>query len=270
MIDIEKQIRYTDEIEEPWTAWFLYGPTGSGKTTAASSFPFPLFLTPKNEKSENALLERGRFPVITLGVDKAGRPLPIMDHTQQVLSWLEDCQAEAIQLHNRSRVARDAGDPKAAKELTEQAYAKFPYETIVFESMTHYCNLVVGDISANGQIQMQQQHWGKLTTHLSTIHDRLRSLQAHIVYTALEQVEEKGKMVTGRPAMVGKMSQQLPAACDVIGFCMEEKNSQGSCYKVHFRNYRVFTARSRFPRVPESVENFNYDQLAQCIGRVTH
>ena len=63
------EIKNTNTLDgNLWVRWFMYGATGSGKTTAAATFPAPLFIVPKNEMS-----------VVTL----AGRNVPYIEVTDR-------------------------------------------------------------------------------------------------------------------------------------------------------------------------------------------
>lgn len=244
-------IQHTADLrgETPYTAWFLYGDTGSGKTVAASTFPDPIFLVPANENSYVSLLEHGAsYPFVVIGKDVVtGKTLRARQHLMQVLDYLEEQYHKAIALQT---AGDDAGALKA-----------FPYQTIVVESLTHLVDLVVEDVSDYGRKRMDQATWGLISTFLRTLHDRLRALDVHVVYTALAQVKEvKGADASrGMPGISGSMAEKMPSACDVIGFCEEVTTPKGGAvYRMHFRKYGLFQARTRFRRMPKFVDNFNF------------
>lgn len=248
---IDQQLQSTSTLrgQVPWTAWFLFGATGSGKTTIAATFPDPLFLVPANENSFVTLLDhKQEYSYLTLGKDAStGEPVKARQHMEQVLDWLDARYRRAC-----------AGDAQA-----------FPWQTIVVESLTHYTDLVVEDLSDFGKKQMDQAKWGHLSGHLRMIHDRLRSLDVHIVYTALATVKEvKGHDASvGLPNLTGQMAEKLPSACDVIGYCEALRGPKGdSTYRVNFRRTGPFQARSRFPRLPAFLDNFTFDDAQQYLG----
>lgn len=248
---IDDQLQTTETLrgQVPWTAWFLYGPTGTGKTTAASTFPDPLFIVPANENSFVALLEREQaYTYLTVGKDAStGASIKARQHMEEILEWLDARYRRAC-----------AGDEKA-----------FPWQTIVIESLTHYTDLVVEDLSDYGKKQMDQAKWGHLSGHLRMLHDRLRALDVHIVYTALSTVKEvKGHDASvGLPNLTGQMAEKLPSACDVIGYCETLRAPKGeSTYRVNFRRTGPFTARSRFSRLPAFVDNFSFHDVQPHLG----
>lgn len=246
-------VQQTAEIQSPWTHWFLYGNSGSGKTTAASTFPSPLFLVPSAEGSELTLAHAEQdYPYIKIGRDAEGNPVKPRDHMHAILKELE-----ARHIEMRRLLA--AGD-------TDGADAVFPWQTIVFESMTHYCAMLQEEISQNGMQKMDQQRWGMISDHLRAVHSRLRGLDCHVVFTALSKVEGEERSAEGLPDISGKMARMLPAACDAIGFCecVEGGGSKANAvYRIYFRQHRVYLARTRFRDMPPMIENFHFNDVAR-------
>jgi hypothetical protein len=224
-------------IEQPWLHWFLYGAAGSGKTTAASTFPRPLFLVPSNEAS-----------IVTL----AGMDVPYIEITGQ---------------HAPLKAGRGGMD--AAITLIEQEYKRdpdnFPYDTIVVESLTHYQDLVQEELTENNTQQMDQRRWGLLATHLRNIQMRLRDLEVHVVFTALEKLAENDAgIVSGSPMLSGQSAIKLPSSCDFIGYAEAPMNKKGK-HTIHFKRRGHFFARSRFRGMPAQVEDFSYPEVEQYL-----
>lgn len=249
-------IRSAASIVSPWTHWFLYGATGSGKTQAASTFPDPLFLVPAAEGSHLTLAGR-EIPYITLGRDANDEVIGIRDHLNGVLTMLE-------RRHADMRKALTAGDEQAA-------FDAFPWQTVVLESMTHLCAMLQDDISQNGKIKMDQQRWGMMSDFLRSVHTRLRGLDCHVVFTALAKIEgEDGSTQEGCPDIPGKMSRLLPSACDAIGYCETREGTSPKApptYTVHFRQHRVYPARVRFRGVPGSVQDFTFAAIEKYLPK---
>jgi len=246
-------IQKTEKIQNPWTHWFFYGSTGSGKTTNAATFPNPLFLVPVSEGSELSLAGLG-YDYIKVGRDSRGATVEPRKHMAEILKHLSTKHALM-----RSKLAE--GDEEAAMEA-------FPWETIVFESMTHYCAMLQDDVSGNGTHKMDQQRWGLIADHLRMVHSTLRTFDCHVVFTALSKVDGEGTAVEGSPDIVGKMARMLPSACDVIGFCenVPATSAKGKpLYRVHFQPYRVYPARTRFREIPGVVENFDFNNFSAII-----
>lgn len=234
-------LKNAQEITSPWTAWFLYGDTGSGKTQAASTFPHPFFVIPRNENSIHTLQ----------GMDVDYVEVGGRKDMFETLQYLEGQMAKLV-----------AGDEDA-----------FPWETVVIESLSHYCDLLIEDISGQGMKKMDMQAWGHLTNHLRTIHSRLRNLDIHIVYTSLVKL---GDDSSGSPMMTGQMATKMPAACDYIGYCeaMPQGINKPTVYRVNFRQAGKFPARARqspvlvkqFGAFPQIVDDFHFSKVAHYIG----
>lgn len=234
-------IKNAAEIYAPWTHWFFYGDTGSGKTESCSTFPRPIFILPTDENSIITLKGRD-FPYIEIYGAK-GRPRTQGWGLENAVGWLEQ------QL---------GSDPE-----------NFPYDTIVVEALSHYLEQVVEELSEGNTKQMDQQKWGKLSGHLRNIHSRLRNMDVHVVFTALVKEERDATNQTmALPLMSGKMGYMLPSACDVIGYCKETPGKPESLYEVHFKKYMHFPARSRFRGMPAKVRNFRFNDMLPYINAV--
>lgn len=261
-------MRNTKNIVAPWTHWFFYGPTGSGKTTLASTFPSPLYLVPANEGSELTLTGRN-FDYIQLGV-KGGKKVPVRAHMMEVLHALKTRQEKADQLDAKGVRLEAEGKQEEADAAFDEAARLFPWETIVHESLTHYSDLVVEDISNNGVERMDQQKWGQLGEHFRAVHSMLRTFKCHVVFTSLEKLEQDGdgKVFSGQPSITGAAATKLPSACDVLGFCelVPGKPDKDPTFRVYFSRYKLYKARSRFKAMPRHIDNFDFAEVRKLIG----
>lgn len=248
------EIQNTDEIQTPRTAWFFYGATGSGKTTALATFPRPLLLVPANEGSELSLRAQ-RIPFVKVGKDLSGKVIPVRQHLNSILTDLEA-------RHARMQAALRAGDELAADR-------EFPWETIGVESLTHLGDMLVEDVSNYGLKKMDQQGWGLISTFLRTVHSRLRNMDVHVVYTSLAKLSESdGSATTGGPALIGSMAEKLPSACDVIAYMEEipQPAPNPPIYRTFLRKYKWWQARSRFASLPPYIDAFNFNALGEQLG----
>lgn len=253
-------IRKTNANASPYKHVFIYGDTGSGKTTIAATFPNPLFLVPRNENSVLTLSDMD-IDYVVLGESDRGRPVAAMDSMNHILSELE-------KMASASRAAEAKGDEEKAWEL-------FPYETIVLESLTHYGEQVIDHVSEKrGGKGMDQQGWGLFANHFREVHTRLRGLPCHSVVTSLATTKGEGSAAKGVPFISGSTAEKLPSAMDMIGFLeeCETKREKGAppqkFSRLHLKKYRgniarVRVARSKRDAVPPYIDNFTFDHLTK-------
>jgi hypothetical protein len=207
----------------------------------AATFPDPIFLVPSTENS-----------IITL----MGMDYPYIE-----ISNRADMQAaieHLVHQHDQMQAWFEKGE-------NDKANAVFPYQTIVVESLSHYCELLVEDIGQSGRRKMDQQAWGLLSSHLRTLHAMLSQLDTHLVYTSLAKLDDNG---TGQPLMVGKNALMMPAACDVISFqeCVPVAKGRDQVYRTHFRQFGAYPARSRFRDMPDFIDDFQFSKVEKVLG----
>ncbi len=234
------------DMGDQWHHWFFYGPTGSGKTTLAATFPRPVFILPKNEGS-----------IVTLrGMDIPYYEVVDMDETK-----LRD----------------GVGSMSHILGTLETAYHKapndFPFDTIVVESLSHYTDLVIEQLTKGGKLHMDQPKWGILTSHLRNVQSRLRNMDVNVVFTALDAVKElDDKSIVGGPLIQGASAKKLPSSCDVVGYCEETGGgtNKAPIHRVHFRRNGVFIARTRLKGIPAKIDNFNFAEVDKLLRKATN
>jgi len=229
------------DLQEPWLHWFLYGESGSGKTTAAASFPNPLFLVPANERSVTTL---------------AGQDYPYVEITGQNGPLTQDGSAGGLEAVLSALESQYYADPDA-----------FPYDTLVIESLSHYVDLVQEEMTERNSRPMEQRHWGLLAAHVRNVQTRLRKLEVHVVYTALAAIkQDDGGAILGGPLIPGQSAVKLPSACDIIGYCEAPSSAKKPTYTIHFRRRGHYFARSRFRGMPAAVPHFSYDAVQPYLN----
>ncbi len=68
--------------------------------------------------------------------------------------------------------------------------------------------------------------------------------------------------------MVGKNALMMPSACDIIGYTEAVPMPKGKepVYRVHFRQYQRYPARSRFNGFPEHIDDFAFAKVSGALG----
>lgn len=213
-----------------WHRVFLYGDTGSSKTLQASFFPDPLFLFPATESSIDTV---------------AGRD--VLFKSIRNTDEMNSTVLELLKVQQSGRTAKDGTKiPPGGDAL--------PAQTIVWESVSHYCDMVIDEITGNGKKPMQMQDWGKLRAHMLALANNLMRLEAHVVFTSLADapIIDSGK--PGAPKIQGSTRDLLPSVCRTIAY-MEARSIMGKppTWYAHLQNYRNYYARDRRAGIPAEV-----------------
>jgi len=207
------------DIKQPRIHVFLYGASGTGKTRQAATFPEPVVISPANENG-----------ILTLmGLDVPYVSVKGPEDVDAAISYLEQTQATK--------------GPEA-----------LPGSTLVVDSLSHYADLVVESIASMRKGALDQQGWGQVASHFRTLHQRLRNLDMHVVFTSLAETltNEAGVTIGGRPRLVGSARDLLPSSCDIIAY-LEVRDSvtaKTPAYRCYTRPKGGYQARSRFASVP--------------------
>lgn len=221
--------REREEDESPFGVWsrdtveqetglkaLFYGPTGSGKTWLASTFPKPLFLD----------LERGMRTTLQIG--------PVLRYPKKPTDKI----TKLDQVREFFKIVR--------KDKTES------FETIVIDSLAELYVLVVKEVlgvyDANRQYddQMTMADYGKANRLILDIIRNFLNLPYHIVMTAVQtDPEYEGALVY--PRFTGKQIwPELQRVVDQIGYCYVKKGEGGQDeYVVSFKLSSSYVAKDR-------------------------
>ena len=247
-------IQNAGEAELRYAHWFFYGKSRAGKTTAAGTFPRPLFLVPKQEGSHMTLLGRKDVDFV------------LLEGTKTMTEILNDLDAR----HSRAAALWRKGDEESLAKADEQ----FPWGTIVVESITHYCDLLQEELTNGDTTQMSQWKWGKISTHLRHVQTRLRNLPVHAIFTSLDEElfekdnEGRSILTGGRPMFPGKMTFKLPSACDCIVHFERKSANPNSIYTAHFEPHGVWLAGCRPPQLKgiKKLQPFQFSEVSKHFG----
>lgn len=232
------KFRNAAETAAPWLRVFLFGPSRSGKTEIASTFPDPTFIIPYNEDSIETL--RGRnYPYGVLGEEDPAR---VMNESEQALTKMK------------------AAAMKGADNF-HQTYG----QTIVFESVSHYQSLVIAQLE--GFYKDNRQVYGAWYNHLMTVRDILWALPAHIIVTALDSIktDDQNRVTDYGPMISGRGAKLFPSSCHIVGVTEQLGGPKFYC---HLTTKNGYSAGSRLAGLPnKSYENFTYpDHIAPALA----
>ena len=235
------------EHKPAYTSWFFYGLTRSGKTTAAATFPHPLFIQPKGEGSIDSLSGHSTAQAVTV-------------HTGlEMLELLDHLTAKA-----------DEARPFFAKD-NPKGDEIFPWQTVVVESLTHYVDILEEGLTNGQKVHMDRQKWGKVSQHLKRVHSQLSNLPVHVIYISLckEVHNEQGKLVKAEPYLSGSSSVKLPSSCGALVYFERIEGNPRDKFVAHLGSKGVYTAGARVKALeglPRKLEPFQWSEIAKKLG----
>jgi hypothetical protein len=242
-MQIIKLDKSTDESQKaPRYTFCVYGPTGSGKTTFAGSFPRPVFLSEMTESgyeslrgiSDEGLFEPGVQPII-LGIEKM----------------------------NDMNLAREALTPHIASGMVQ---------TVVIDSLTFYADLYLNYLFAiftNNNLKA----YGALGQHLQDLRVKTHGMGCNVVSLCLPQ-DPNEDVPNGLPSIPGKQASKFGAGCDFLLYTQHERFKQGNDFtdqfKLHSKPVGKYIARARraigMPELATPLTNTSYAGLMEQLG----
>lgn len=239
-------IKNTAVIEARYSQWFFHGLTRAGKTTAAATFPSPIFIVPKGEGSHIALSGR-KFDYL-----EVEGPVE-MDEALGLLEGRE---------HKAKKLAQQGKE--------DEAIEAFPWETVVVESLTHYADAIVEEYTRGGATMMDKRTWGQLSGHLRSVRARLGRLPVHVVFIALSKTltNDKQEVLSIEPSFPGSMNEKLPSACDVVVYMERRAGKPRDSFTAHFNKCGKAVAGSRYDALTQmgSMSPFDFAKVEQALG----
>jgi hypothetical protein len=174
-------IRNTKEDKPRFLRMGIYGNTGVGKTTTASTFPRPFFFSVSAESGISSLAS------IEKGVDYA------------LIESRRDME-DALQMFKKDYKAKD-------------------WRTAVIDTATIYGRFVSMEESRHGEISMDQAKWMKVLGHLLNIRDVLHTCECHVVWIFHVDERKSGDFILGiGPKLVGQANAEIVQTLGLLAY----------------------------------------------------
>lgn len=233
------------DLKAPRYTFCSYGPTGTGKTTFAVTFPRPVFLSETSESgyeslrglSDEVLFESGVKPII-IGIEKM----------------------------NDMAIAREALAPHIASGMVQ---------TVVIDSLTFYADLYLNYLFAihAGAQGANFKAYGALGQHLRDLRVRWHGMGCNVVSLCLPQDPTEDSPV-GLPSIPGKEASKFGASCDFLLYHRHDRFKQGTDFvdnfELHSKPFGKYVARARLAigreEIPNPMKNPSYSALITALG----
>lgn len=233
-----------ENAKAPRNTYCVYGPTGSGKTTFAGTFPRPVFLSDTSESgyeslrgiTDDVLFEPGVRPIV-LGIERM----------------------------NDMAIARDVLTPFIQSGMVQ---------TIVKDSLTFYADLYLNYLfeihtGAGDNLKV----YGALGRHLRDLRVKTHALGCNVVSLCLAADPNEDQPV-GQPLIPGKEGSKYGAGCDYLLYTRYDRFKQGQQlvdnFELHSKPWGKFVARARraigMPDLPSPLYNQTYSTFIEYLG----
>lgn len=228
----------------PRNTFCVYGPTGSGKTTFAGTFPRVVFLSDTSESgyeslrgiSDDVLFEPGVKPIV-IGIENM----------------------------NDMAIARDVLLPFIQSGMVK---------TIAQDSLTFYSDMYLNYLfqihtGAGDNLKV----YGALGRHLRDLRVKTHGLGCNVVSLCL-QSDPNEDQPQGQPLIPGKEGSKYGAGCDYLLYTRYDRFKKGQelvdNFEVHSKPWGKFVARARraigMPELPSPLINQTYSTFIEYLG----
>jgi hypothetical protein len=225
----------------PRNTFLVYGESRSGKTTWAASFPRPLFLSDATEGGWDSIANMDDSQFFEPGV----RPIIF-----------------AIEQMNDMATAREKAAPLIASGRVQ---------TIVVDSLSYYCDLILNYLLNMQGKKDTRAAYGDLGNHLRDLRVKTHMLPVNVVWLALASRSEEGE---GRPMIPGQQGDKFMAGCHYIfhSRSFQQKHGQELLppeFEMRTRRWNGNIAGNRLggkaAQLPDPLVG-NYETLISALG----
>lgn len=210
-------IKSSKSIHHDTIKMLIYGPSGAGKTTIASTLDHAKTLI---VSAESGLMSISQYSidVVDLTVDKDDKLIGAeqrMSNIREVYNFL---------VHDTK------------------------YENVFIDSLTEIAQIVLGALEKKYPDQKQGLlKWGEYNKAMTAIIAQFRDLKKNVIFTCLSEVDrDENNMRFQAFSMPGSISQKLPQYFDEVFFLHSAKNQEGKITrKLQTQNDSVIQAKDR-------------------------
>ena len=244
-----------------WIKALVYGAYGCGKTHFASTFEKCYFIITDSGGEDTFLYK----PELRSNIVGFVRLLPTsIEDTRRIFG----------------DYGKKNGEFHQAMAEVKELIAKGEVKTVILDSATYfaeqawlYLNLVGAEYSATTGILNTQAMYGKLARYLhEQVAINFTSLPCNVIITAGELLETEEAMERKvdktnpiMPSILGGFRNDIAGLVSLVLYLQKTKDVKGYHYMARTNMGSGKNAKSRYPNIPEVVENISYQTLKDVI-----
>jgi len=201
----------------------LYGPSGTGKTTLASTFPNPVFVD----------------------LDDGMLSLEGQDITYYTLNSHPSSDPDLIKMIGEKLAISDDAYAKSVEVIEQLCNTFTEKDTLVIDSITFLNDYALATVLASeNQKKPRIQDWGAAQKLIESIVSNINFADCNIVVIAHEQFvkDDESGFISWLPMTIGKLATKLPIYFDEVYHCYAER---GKGVHKHEMIYGIETSPSR-------------------------
>lgn len=225
----------------PRNTFLIYGASRSGKTTFAATFPRPLFFSDVTEGGWDSIANMDAEQLFEPGVK------PIVWGIEKMTDMVE------------------------AREKATPLIASGRVQTIVTDSLSFYCDLILNCILMTQSKKDTRAAYGDLGNHLRDMRAKTHMLPVNVVWLCLDSLEDDG---SGGPMIPGKQAAKFMAGVHYIFYARVYQEKRGSgflpaVFEMRTRTYAGHIAGNRLggrsAQLPDPLIG-SYQDLISSLG----
>ncbi len=224
-----------------------YGPSRSGKTHFAATFPRPIFLSDASEGGWETIRYMDQSHLYEPGVMPEVRRI---GKAQDMTEELQKIEAAIIE--------------------TPDQYKTLVVDSLTFYSDSYYMALEMKAFEKSGGKAFEKRHlYQDLASHLRFLMIRVHNLPLNVVWLCLEKPSgEEG--ADGGPLLAGQTAMKAPARCDCLFYhrCFQTNASEPPSYEIRTRRFGSNNAGGRDGGALPDPMIANYRELETALGLV--
>ena len=225
----------TSDFKDSKVSVLLFGESGAGKTTWASTWPNPVFLVPTIAETEMVALAHMDLPMI------------LFDSLNEMTSQVK-LLGEAIQ---RGELVCD---------------------TLVIDNLTAIQLMLQQDLKkSSGKTKLEFDEWNIYTATFQSLLTELHKLPPHVIWIAHSEVTQINDKAYGDIFMSGKAVKKIFKAFPsmILEAVVKDMKAAGKKYMIQLKSHDIWTCKIRGPgdvvaSFPPQIEA-DYNNLAELM-----